>query len=91
MGCLIALVALISPRLALFGIWLFSDRFDVAFDSNLLPLAGFFLLPWTTLVFTLAYAPGQGVTDVGWVFVILAVLADIGALGSGESARRDRA
>ena len=49
MGCLVALLALLSPRLALAAIWLFSDLLSRAFDSWILPLLGFFLLPWTTL------------------------------------------
>ena len=45
MGCLVALVALISPRLALFLLWIFSDILSRAYDSWIIPLLGFFLLP----------------------------------------------
>ena len=51
MGCLVALLALFSPRLALLAIWLFSNLLSRAFDSWLVPLLGFFLLPWTTLAY----------------------------------------
>src|SRR5262249_22072178 len=50
-GCLIALLALLSPRLALFLLWIFSDVLSRAFDSWIVPLLGFFLLPWTTLAY----------------------------------------
>jgi hypothetical protein len=88
-GCVLAAVALISPRFALFLTWLFTDRLAIAFDSWFLPVIGWFLLPWTTLVYTFAYAPLDGVTGVGWVFVIIAVLVDLGAVGSASKARRE--
>ena len=88
--CLLVLVAAISPRLALFCTWLFTDRLSTAFTTWLWPVLGFFLLPWTTLVWTFAYAPVRGVTGVGWVFVIIALLADLGLLGSARRQQRDR-
>ena len=45
MACLVVLLAFISPRLALFAIFLFSDLLSRAFDSWFVPLLGFFLLP----------------------------------------------
>ena len=90
MGCLVALIALVSPRLAVFLLWLFTDRMRIAFDSGLIALLGFFFLPWTTLVYALAYAPFGGVSGLGWVFVAIALFADLASYGSGERARRDR-
>ena len=49
MGCFAVLLALISPRLALLFIWIFSDLLSRAFEAWYVPLLGFFLLPWTTL------------------------------------------
>ena len=66
MGCLLVLFAMVSPRLALFFTWLFTDRISLAFDTWIWPVIGFFLLPWTTLVWTFAYAPVRGVTGIGW-------------------------
>ncbi len=43
MGCIAVLLALISPRLALFFIWVFSDLLGDAYDEWWLPLLG--LLP----------------------------------------------
>ncbi len=88
--CLLVLVAAISPRLALFFTWLFTDRLSVAFSTWVWPVLGFFLLPWTTLVWTFAYAPVRGVTGVGWVLVVIAVLADLGLIGSARRRQRDR-
>jgi hypothetical protein len=86
-GCLLALVAVISPRFALFLTWVFTDRLAIAFDSWFLPVLGWLLLPWTTLVYTFAYAPRDGVTGIGWLFVVIAVLVDLGSLASAGKAR----
>ncbi|HEY6533850.1 MAG TPA: hypothetical protein VIY72_16195 [Acidimicrobiales bacterium] len=88
MGCLLVLVALISPRLALFFTWAFTDRLAIAFDGWFLPVLGWFLLPWTTLVWTFAYEPRDGVTGIGWFFVVFAFLVDLGLLGGAGKARR---
>jgi hypothetical protein len=85
MGCLVALLALISPRLALVALWLLTDLLGRAFESGLLALVGFFLLPWTTLAYALMWHVGtNGVTGFEVVFVVLAFLADIGAYGSAR-------
>jgi hypothetical protein len=34
-------------------------------------------LPWTALTYVLAYAPGQGVSTLGWVIVALAFALDL--------------
>ncbi len=87
MGCLVLLLALISPRLALVALWLLTDLLQRAFENGLLAVIGFFLLPWTTLVYALAWHNGtNGVNGFEVVFVVLGFLADLGAYGSG---RRD--
>ena len=89
MGCLIALVALISPRLALVLMWLFSDLLSRAFDSWIIPLLGFFLLPWTTLAYAAFWDWGAGreVVGVEWFFVVLAFVIDLGAYTQGRRMR----
>jgi hypothetical protein len=88
MPCLIALLALISPRLALFVIFLFSDMLDRAYDSWLLPLIGFFLLPWTTLAYAVMWDIGtRDVHGFEWFIVVLAFLADLASYAGGRYAR----
>ena len=84
---------MISPRLALFFVWIFSNVLSRAFDSWIVPFLGFFLLPWTTLAYTAFWDWGAGhhVTGLEWFFVILAFLADLGSLGGGRRARSRRA
>jgi hypothetical protein len=89
-GCLIALFALISPRLALFLLWIFSNVLSRAFDSWIVPLLGFFLLPWTTLAYAAFWdwGPGNHVTGFEWFFVGLAFVIDISSYAGGRLARR---
>ncbi len=90
MGCLVALFALISPRLAIFFIWLFSDLLGRAFDEWWLPLLGFFLLPWTTLAYAVMWTAGTNqVEGFEWFIVALAFLFDLTSYSqSGRISRR---
>ncbi len=81
MGCLAVLFAIISPRLALILVWVFTDFLSRAFDGFLLPLLGFVFLPWTTLAYALLYKPITGVPAFGWFIVILAFIVDLGSYG----------
>ncbi|HEX6780539.1 MAG TPA: hypothetical protein VF125_00765 [Solirubrobacterales bacterium] len=90
MACLVVLLAFISPRLALFAIFLFSDLLSRAFDSWFVPLLGFFLLPWTTLAYAVMWsASSNQVTGFEWFIVILAFVIDLGSYASRGQARRD--
>ena len=60
MGCLFAIVAALSPRLALVLVWLFTNLVDRAFEGFLLPLLGLVFLPFATLFYVLAYRPVVG-------------------------------
>lgn len=69
-------------------LWLFSDLLSRSFDSWLLPLIGFFLLPWTTLAYALLWASSDGVLGIEWFFVAFAFLVDVGAFAGGDRRRR---
>jgi hypothetical protein len=90
MACLVVLLAFISPRLALFAIFLFSDLLSRAFDSWFVPLLGFFLLPWTTLAYAVMWTSSSNqVAGFEWFIVILAFLIDLGSWANRGQARRD--
>jgi hypothetical protein len=92
MGCLVVLVAWISPRFALALVYLFTDRLTIAFSSGWEGILGFLFLPYTTLFYALVYAPVQGVRGFGWIIVALGVLFDLSSFGlGGRRARRRRA
>jgi len=90
MACLVVLLAFISPRLALFAIFLFSDLLSRAFDSWFVPLLGFFLLPWATLAYAVMWSTStNGVNGFEWFIVILAFLVDLGSYANRGRMRRD--
>jgi hypothetical protein len=87
-GCL----AIVFPRLALFLVWLFGGNYlDRAYASLFLQLLGFLFLPLTTLTFAYAHnslgVPGQ-VSSLGWLLTTIAVLVDVGIIGSHQRRRR---
>ena len=88
MPCFVAVLALISPRLALIAMALFSDILSRAFDSWVLPLLGFFLLPWTTLAYAFMWNTGTNKVDgFEWFIVVLAFLVDLGSYAGGVRGR----
>ncbi|HET7120496.1 MAG TPA: hypothetical protein VFI17_04495 [Solirubrobacterales bacterium] len=89
MACLVVLLAFLSPRLALFFIFLFSDLLSRAFDSWFVPFLGFFLLPWTTLAYAVMWASSDRVSGFEWFIVILAFAVDLGSYASRGRFRRD--
>jgi hypothetical protein len=91
MGCFLILFALISARLALIIMWLATDDLSRAYDSWIVPLIGFFLLPWTTLAYAGMRVTGsRGVHGFEWFLVIVAFLADLSSLAGGRRAQLGR-
>jgi hypothetical protein len=90
MPCLIALFALIGPRVALVFTAIFSDMISRAIDSLLVAFLGFLFLPWTTLAYVVFYEVGSGreVRGVEWFLVGLAFVADLGSYVGGRRSRR---
>ncbi|HVQ18831.1 MAG TPA: hypothetical protein VMT27_07320 [Actinomycetes bacterium] len=88
MCCVVALMALIGPRIAFLFAWIFTGQVDQAYDGFLVPFFGMLLLPWTALFYAIAYAPGTGVGGFGLFFVLLGVLLDISSYASGQYSRR---
>jgi hypothetical protein len=89
MPCLAVVLALVSPRLALIVMALFSNILSRAFDSWLLPTIGFFILPWTTLAYGVMWDIGtHKVSGFEWFVVVLAFLADLGSYGGTARGRR---
>ena len=89
MPCLIALFALIGPRIALIFTAIFSDMISRAIDSWVVAFLGFLFLPWTTLAYVVFYDVGPGLEVEGfeWFLVGLAFVIDIGTYVGGRAAR----
>jgi hypothetical protein len=78
MPCLLAIVALVTPRLLVALLWLFGRWFDGMFTSVLWPILGFIFLPTTLLWYTAVQHWFQGQWTV-WPIVglVLALMIDI--------------
>ena len=87
--CLVIFALIFSPRLVMVIWWLLDmARWAATFDNALVPILGFVLAPWTTLMYVLI-APG-GVTGLDWLWLGVAVLVDLGSIGGGAARRRAR-
>jgi hypothetical protein len=72
-------------------VWIFSDLLSRAFDSWVVPLLGFFLLPWTTLAYAVMWDTSRnGVYGFEWFIVILAFVVDLSSWVGGRRSRSAR-
>ena len=92
MPCLLALLAVAFPRVAIVLLWLFTHFFDhVAYPvaGIIIPVLGFLFLPLTLIVYTyLLKTQGGTLTTTSLVFVFIAIIIDLGLLGGGTFGRR---
>ena len=94
MCCILTILIFLGPRVAGIVWWIFQPARWVgetnlsAFNSIIWPILGLIFLPWTTLMWVIV-AIG-GVVWWEWIFIILAVIIDIGAYGGGGYGNRDR-
>ncbi|HEX9037627.1 MAG TPA: hypothetical protein VF808_11620 [Ktedonobacterales bacterium] len=74
-------------RLALILVWIFTSLVSHAFGGGvwgwLGPLLGVLFLPITALTYAVVYALAGGVSGWAWLWVALAVLADLAAHSPG--------
>ncbi|HEV2756852.1 MAG TPA: hypothetical protein VG318_13880 [Actinomycetota bacterium] len=84
MGCIAAAFVLAMPRFVMVVLWIFTGYLGRAYDGPLLPLAGFFLLPTTTLAYAVAQNETRGLRTWGLALVVVAVLIDAGIWGRGR-------
>ena len=92
MGCLFALMALITPRFVVFVLWLFTHYLAIAYGGWFWPTLGFFVAPTTTLAYAVARndlsTASGSITAAGTLVIVVGVLIDIGLIGGGARGRR---
>lgn len=87
--CAVLLLLFLGPRVAMVAMALFSNYLGRAFGGQfLIPLLGWFFLPWTTLAYAWAINSRGEVVGFQAVVVVLAVLVDLGILGGGAAKRK---
>ena len=88
-SCLFSLLIAGAPRLALVLLWIFRpERVDLVFDTFLLPILGLIFLPIVTFVYVLI-AP-DGIRGMDWLWLGLALVADVGVWAAGGYLNRRR-
>jgi hypothetical protein len=90
MPCLLVILLVAFPRIALVLIFFSSNYLQHAYHGLIVPLLGFLFLPLTTLVYAWIVNTHQAVAGINLVILVVAVLIDLGGLGSGEHHRRSR-
>jgi hypothetical protein len=92
MPCLLALLAVAFPRVAIILLWLFTNFFTgVVYPINtaVLGILGFLFLPLTLIVYTyLEKSSGGHLSTSQLIFVFIAVIVDLGLVGGGFRGRR---
>ena len=78
MGCLIVILAMFAPRIALFFVWVFTPYVTRAFHGMWWwPLLGIIFVPFTTMFYSFVYVPGSGIHGARWLWVALGLVLDI--------------
>ena len=90
MPCLLLLLTLAFPRVAIVLLYLFSNFLEKAYHSLVIVLIGFLFLPVTTIVYAWVVNSHHPVEGLYLVAVIISVLVDLGLIGHGARSRRVR-
>ena len=90
MPCLLLILFLAFPRIALVLLFLFSNYLQRAYHGLLVPLLGFLFLPLTTLAYAWMSNSRQPIAGINLVILLITVVVDLGGLGGGEYHRRTR-
>lgn len=89
MCCFFTTLVLLGPRFAILIWWLIRPAYyNLVFNTWIWPLLGLIFLPWTTLMFLIV--GGSPLVGFDWVWMGLAVIADIASYGGGAYGNRDR-
>lgn len=89
MPCLIALIALLFPRILIVVLYFFTNWFSGVFSSVLWPVLGFFFMPVTTLWYSVVmnnYGGQWSTTNI--ILMVIAIVIDMGSWGGGYRSRR---
>ena len=90
MPCLLVLVILLFPRVILVLMFALSNYLQRAYDNLLIPLLGFIFLPLTTIVYAWLVNSHMPIEGLNLIYLIVAVIIDVGGLGGGDYHRRRR-
>jgi hypothetical protein len=90
MPCLILILLVAFPRIALAFLFFTSTYLQRAYHGLLLPLLGFLFLPLTTLIYAWMANNAQPTAGINLLILLIAVVVDLGGLGGGAYHQRSR-
>ncbi len=77
------------PRAWIIGYWIFGRQLADAYDTAAIPIVGFFVAPWTTVLYAWMWAiSSNAVTGWEWLAVGVGVLLDLWFLVVAARLRR---
>ena len=88
MCCFFAALVFFGPRLGFLIYWLIpAGRLKIAamFNTFIWPLLGLIFVPWTTLMYVILFP----IVSWDWLWLGLALLADIGSYAASAARRKD--
>ena len=89
MPCLLLILILAFPRVAIALLWFLTNFFSGVYHGILIPLLGFIFLPLTLLVYTYIARNYPGpLSTQEFVVLFIAVILDLGLVGGGSFRRR---
>jgi len=89
MCCFATTLVFLGPRFAILVWWLMRPvYFNAVFHTWIWPLLGLIFLPWTLLMY--AIVGGGGIVGFDWVWLGLALVADIASYSGGAYGNRNR-
>ena len=87
--CLFFILLFFGPRVGTIVWWIARPlRFDILFDSWILPVLGLIFLPWTTLMYVTVGM--NGVTGWDWFWMALGLIGDVASYSSSAYSNRNQ-
>lgn len=90
MACLLLILIIAFPRIALVLMFLFSNYLQRAYHNLIVPVIGFIFLPLTTLVYAWMTNTHEPIAGINLIILVIAVVIDVGGLGGGSVYRSRR-
>jgi len=89
MCCIVSVLLMLGPRVAILVWWLLQPmRWSSTFNTFIWPLLGAIFLPFATMMYVLVFP--NGITGLDWLWLGLALVADIAWYSGGGYGNRNR-